>query len=212
MGELVKMIITGYSKVFKLKINPGSIKFSKQIKYNADNVAGNTAGTEKFNKYVPATLSFDFILDSTGIAYKKEETVSDTLAEFEKTVFTYAGNQHRPNNLKISWGKIAFYCHLNSLNYDYTLFSPSGEPLRVKVSASFTDSIQLEEALKKAKKSSPDMTHTVVLKAGESIANWCHRIYGDASYCTDVARHNRLQGFRYVKPGTKIEFPPLVRN
>ena len=214
MGELKKMIIKGgrgYSE-FEMKINPESLKFSRKIEYNKDLVLGIPAGTEKFNKYVPTTLSFDFLLDSTGIAYPKTGSITKTLELFEKIVFTYAGGSHRPNNITIIWAEIVFKCHLNTVNYDYLLFAPSGEPLRVKVSVSFSDSISLPEAEKQAKKTSPDMTHLVVLKAGESIAVWCNRIYGDASYCADVARHNRLQGFRNVKPGTKIEFPPLVRN
>jgi len=213
MGELKKMVIKGVdNSTFTLKINPESLKFSKQIKYNANSVTGASSGTEKFDKYAPTTLSFDFLLDSTGMAYPKTEAIDETIAAFEKVVFLYSGNKHQPNDLTISWGTFVFNCHLNSLNYDYTLFAPSGEPLRVKVSVSFSDNINLEEAETKAQKSSPDMTHIVVLKAGESIAGWCYRIYGDSSYCTDVARHNRLTGFRDAKPGTKVVFPSLVRG
>lgn len=211
MGEVTKMVIKGNTGTFTLKINPESLQFNKQIKYTPSQVNGNPSGTEKFDNYAPATLSFSFLLDATGVAYKFEP-ISNTIAEFEKTVFLYDGNKHQPGSLTISWGKFVFKCHLNSLNYDYTLFNSSGEPLRVKVSVSFSDSIDLEEAQKKANAQSPDMTHIVVLKAGESIAGWCHRIYGDSSYCTDVARHNRLTGFRDIKPGTKVLFPPLIRN
>jgi hypothetical protein len=121
------------------------------------------------------------------------------------------GKEHNPNDLTISWGSFVFQCHLTALSYDYTLFSPEGEPLRVKVSVSFISYIPRDEAQKRANQSSPDMTHIVTLKSGESIAGWCNEIYGDASYCLDVARYNRLAGFRNIPAGTKITFPPLSR-
>jgi hypothetical protein len=64
---------------------------------------------------------------------------------------------------------------------------------------------------KQAQKQSPDMTHIITLKSGESIVGWCNEIYGDASYCLDVAHYNHLPGFRNISPGTKITFPPLNR-
>ena len=54
------------------------------------------------------------------------------------------------------------------------------------------------------------MSHVVLLKEGESITFWCNTIYGDASYCTDVARYNGLDSFRNVKPGTRLLFPPII--
>lgn len=212
MSELTKMVIKvdDDSDSFTLKINPETLKFNKEVKYKSIDTTGGGANPEKFDKYAPASLSFDFVLDATGIAYTKE-SISDTITSFEKVVFLYSGSEHRPNNLVVSWGTFIFKCHLKSLNYDYTLFAPSGEPLRVKISVSFSDSIELPEAETKANKSSPDMTHSIVLKAGESIPYWCNKIYGDSTYCTDVARHNCLTGFLNVEPGTEIVFPPLVR-
>lgn len=197
--------------VFELKINPASLKFEKEIKYNETELTGIFKGHVTYDAYAPSTLSFDFVLDSTGIAYEKKETLDETIANFEKITYNMNGSTHEPNNLTVSWGKFVFRCHLTTLSYDYTLFSPSGEPLRVKVSVRFADNISLEEAEKQARKQSPDMTHVITLKSGESIAGWSNKIYGDASYCFDVARYNRLPGFRNVPSGTKVTFPPLNR-
>jgi hypothetical protein len=208
---LTKMTIKSKIGVFELKINPASLKFDKKIKYNEFKLFGASSGYVKYDAHAPSTLSFEFVLDSTGIAYEKKEALDKTLKNFEKIAYDMDGNIHRPNGLTVSWGSFVFQCHLTALSYDYTLFSPEGEPLRVKVSVTFTDDIPLEEAEKRANKQSPDMTHIITLKSGESIAGWCNEIYGDASYCMDVARYNRLAGFRNIPAGTKIAFPPLSR-
>jgi hypothetical protein len=204
---VTKMMIKSKDGVFELKINPTSLKFSKKVKYNESNVLGASSGHVMYDAHAPSTLSFDFVLDSTGIAYEKKETLDRTIADFEKVAYSMNGNTHKPNDLTISWGSFVFQCHLTSLSYDYTLFSPLGEPLRVRVSVEFTSNISLEEAEKQTNKQSPDMTHIITLKSGESIAGWCNEIYGDASYCVDVAQYNHLPGFRNIPAGTKITFP-----
>jgi hypothetical protein len=211
MSALTKMKIQSKTGVFELKINPESFKFNKSIKYNEFKLFGASSGFVKYDAHAPSTLSFDFILDSTGIAYNKTESIDKTVASFEKVAYNMNGEIHTPNGLTITWGTFVFQCHLDSVSYDYTLFNPEGEPLRVKVAVSFTNSTTLEEAEKTAGKQSPDMTHVITLKAGESIAEWCHQIYDDASYCVDVAQYNQLQYFRNIAPGTEILFPPLVR-
>lgn len=210
---LTKMTIKSdsTSKEFELQINPSALKFNKSIKYTASDVQVATQ-TVKYDAHAATTLSFDFVLDATGVAYQIKDSIDQTIKQLEDTAYVLDSSTHAPSSLTVSWGATVFKCYLTSLSYDYTLFSPSGEPLRVKVSVSFTDSTSLEEAARKANKQSPDMTHAVTLKAGESIAWWCYKIYGDASYCTDVAKFNRLQGFRNVPHGTQILFPPLVRG
>lgn len=215
MGELVKLkilLLSDPDKSFALKINPSSLNLSKRIYYKDDDVIGSSADVNKYKQHGPTVLSFDFILDSTGIAYKQTGNISDTIYEFEAIVYNMNGEKHEPNSLQLSWGSIVFNCRLETLTYDYTLFDASGEPLRVKVSVSFSGFTTRYEEVKAAGKSSPDLSHTVTIKAGESVAFWCGKIYGDPSYCVDVAHHNGLQNFRNIKPGTTLLFPPLKRN
>ncbi|MEG2070887.1 MAG: hypothetical protein RR034_05885, partial [Bacteroidales bacterium] len=87
--------------------------------------------------------------------------------------------------------------------------SSQGLPLRVKISLT---AIGFKNNLQEAKTqglNSPDMSRGITLKSGESLASWCYEIYGDASYCADVAKYNLLDNFRNISPGTEIAFPPL---
>ncbi|MCC8134049.1 MAG: hypothetical protein LIP04_11095 [Tannerellaceae bacterium] len=133
---------------FVLLINSESLKFSRKVSYTSDQTLGRAASVNRFDGHAPSNLSFSFILDGTGIAYDKTETVEETIKKFEAVVYRYIGKIHQPNPLKVSWGNFSFNCRLESLDYEYTLFAPNGEPLRVKVSVSFTNFITREEEKK----------------------------------------------------------------
>ena len=60
-----------------------------------------------------------------------------------------------------------------------------------------------------AQRSSPDMTHTVRVRAGDTLPLLCQQIYRDASKYVDIARLNGLDGFRHLAPDTVLQFPPM---
>lgn len=94
----------------------------------------------------------------------------------------------------------------------YTLFTPEGVPLRAMVKMSFVEFVSAEKAEKLANNHSPDMSHLVTLKAGDSVARLCQKIYGDSCLADEVAGVNGLCGFRHVKPGTTLLFPHLRKD
>lgn len=218
-SKLIKMKIIGYSdgkytqkhEEMDLQINPDSLKHSQKINYVEDKREGISAPDRKFNAYENSTLAFETLFDGTGLIDLKEKSVSGAI-DYLENVVGYNGNSHEPHYLHIIWGSFSFKGRLSSFSYNYTLFTPGGSPLRAKVSMSITGSMDKTTEAKQANRMSPDMTHVITLKAGENIAWWCNSIYGDASYCMDVARYNRLTGFRNVPPGVQLVFPPLIRN
>ncbi|MCD7711170.1 MAG: hypothetical protein LUJ25_00165, partial [Firmicutes bacterium] len=64
---------------FVLLINPESLKFSRKVSYTSDQTLGRAASVNRFDGHAPSNLSFSFILDGTGIAYDKTETVEETI-------------------------------------------------------------------------------------------------------------------------------------
>lgn len=217
MSNLIKMQIFAYSDQemrknvsdYRLQVNPASIKYSKEIQMTSQEPVGGQYRAPKYAKHKETSLSFDTIFDGTGIVSELKEGVSNEITKLENVIYNINGNIHRPNYLKISWGSTIFKGVLNSLNYEYTLFAPNGSPLRVKVSFSITGFLDKKQSAKLENKSSPDLSHLIVLKSGDTIASLCNQIYGDPSYCTEVAAYNQLTDFRTIKPGTKIMFPPL---
>jgi len=220
MSELTKMRIVGYEKSnykggykeFNVQINPASIQWEKSIRYSKATESASVDETE--SRYVGSendTFSFKIVLDGTGVIPKTNKTVPAQLNQLLQTIYTKVAESHEPRYVIIFWGSFCFEGRISSLSQEFTLFSPDGIPLRATVNLRFVSHLDKETANKKVNKQSPDLTREITLKAGESIAFWCNKIYEDASYCYDIAEYNGLKSFRDVKPGKVIIFPPLER-
>ena len=58
---------------------------------------------------------------------------------------------------------------------------------------------------------SPDITHQRLFKADDRFDLVVARIYQNPQYYIDVAKANGLTGFRKIKTGTKLFFPPVEK-
>jgi hypothetical protein len=56
---------------------------------------------------------------------------------------------------------------------------------------------------------SPDVSHQIEIKEGDTIMSLCEEIYGDSKYYIEVARINGLKSIRNLKLGSLLYFPPL---
>lgn len=204
---------------FYLPVNPES--YSKNFKIETDNRRGHgSEGTDpRYNSTAPEELKLDFIFDGTDTIENYRYTnpsaksVKEQLALFMKTVYQMDGTIHRPNFLRVHWGEcLVFPCILSNMDVSYQLFGSDGDPLRVKISASFLKYITPEERNARAHLCSPDLTHLRLAKAGDRLDLMTHKIYNDTKYMLQVARVNNLVSLRVLKPGKEMRFPPLDKT
>ena len=201
-------------KKFEVMLNPCECSLDQDIAYNQTEALGQIGSDQKFCTIKPKTLSFKIVLDGTGaVPYPSGDTwpysVKELLEKLDGIVSRYDGEKHEPNVVQVLWGSLIFYGRLTSKTVEYTMYKPSGEPLRASVSLAFASYLSREEEARRANKSSPDLTHGVEFKAGDSLPLLCYRIYRDASYYAKVAKANNIVNFRQIEPGTRIWFPPL---
>ncbi|MFT4925151.1 MAG: hypothetical protein ACI8WB_001241 [Phenylobacterium sp.] len=210
--------VTGQQAPFTVMLNPSSFKHDAGISYNHDQEKtcaqttpmGNLAYQLKFQQYEPEKVSFDLVLDGTGVvSVLSLESVSDQLTALKAVIYNYDGSKHEPNIVQLSWGDFIFNGRLTSMNVDYSLFHSSGNPLRAKVSLSFTSYMSVEAQIKVEKKSSPDLSHVIVVKAGDTLPLLCQQVYQQSRYYLEIAKVNKLDSFRQLLPGTTLFFPPL---
>ncbi len=221
MNALTKMTLTGYEnsdykgvyEAFTVQINPATIKWDKSIRYSKLTAEGNT--NQPDTRYVGLEddqFSFQLVLDGTGAVPGTKKTVPEQLNQLLKVIYNKVEESHESRYVILSWGALLFEGRTTSVSQQFTLFSAQGVPLRATVSLTFVSHLNKETANKKVNEQSPDLTREVTLKSGESIAFWCNEIYKDPSYCYDIARYNGLEGFRNIKPGVTLVFPPLDRD
>jgi hypothetical protein len=198
------------NKKFEVMLNPASFKQNQSITYNKQKTLGQGGSDQNFSAVNPKKLDFNIIIDGTGVVTPTgKPDVKTQIDQLNDIVYAYKGDNHEPNHVRLLWGSLIFFGRLDSMSINYTLFAPGGTPLRAEVSMSFSSFLTAKEEALLTNKNSPDMTHIVTIKSGDTIPHLCYRIYGDSAYYFQVARINNITNFRDIKPGTTLHFPPL---
>ena len=219
-GELKKLTITACtvqtngdiqegSDTFQAMLNPSSYSHQHTISYDKKVGFGKAAPTVRFSGVDEEQVSFDLLLDGTGVVEGASTDVATQISQLKSVVYAYDGGNHEPSIAKLTWGALLFYGRLKTMSVEFTVFEPGGDPLRAKAKMSFAGFMSDREESLRAKRASPDLSHVVVVREGDTLPLLCHRIYKDASYYVDVARYNDLSDVRNLEPGTRISLPPL---
>ncbi len=198
------------SKSFTAMLNPSEFRHQRSIRYNTRMALGQVGSNTRFSGVDPDTVSFSILLDGTGVVPTDGGLdVADHVKALSDVVYRYDGEQHQPDHVRLLWGTLILYGRMESMQIQYTLFKPSGDPLRAKIDLEFKGFMSSKEAELAANRSSPDLSHLVEVRDGDTLPLLCDRIYGDPAYYVDVARFNGLDSFRALTPGLRLHFPPL---
>ena len=198
-------------KPFTVMLNPDNLTFSASIEYNHKQDTEYTAYSVYKTQSAPTINIPTIHFDTTGVIPKTEwpqgcTTVKQMVTNLKKVIYDFDGKSHQPPVVQLTWGKNTYTVRVTKFNVKYTLFDVTGEPVRAEVSIGAR---YFYFEWKLAEKSSPDLTHLVEVKAGDTLPLMCDRVYNDSSYYLQIARINGLTNFRNLKPGTMLEFPPI---
>ena len=228
-GQLAKLKIIAYKDErfeeavedgeFVAQLNPEKVSFKYQIELEEQQAQGTSGAQPRFGKTKPEELTFQFLFDATGAiplpdgaSAISEDGVDARISAFKRVVLQFNGEEHKPNNLKLIWGRLLFKCVLNELNLEYTLFRADGTPLRASATAKFVGYVEDELRVATERRESPDLTHLRVIRDGEKLQDHVVSIYGDAALYLEVARVNRLANFRRLTTGQTLVFPPVNKS
>jgi len=226
--QLQKLVIRSFAnrdftgedtqRKFTTPINPEAFTRNFKVDLDTRRGHGNNGTDVRFKSTVPEELKLEFVLDGTGtmegyVDEYKKMPVHDQLDRLLKCAYDFDGKIHRPRFLIVFWGsEIDFRCVLSNLDLNYTLFKPSGEPQRVKVTATFLNYKAKQEQLAEDRRSSPDLTHYRKVLQGERLDQLTFAIYNDPGYLLQVAKVNALGATRPIPPGLDLYFPPFNKN
>jgi hypothetical protein len=205
---------------FTVMFNPTSLSVRHEnvlTKYQGLNTSGREA---KYSHTKSEEVSFQIILDGTGVTNYPlptftSKTVSEQINQFLNMCFDMQGSIHEPKFLKIQWGEGVlqdFDCRLQSVDIKYTSFDRKGAPLRATLDAVFVEDLAPGKRVRQEGKNSPDLSHSRVVKSGDTLPLLCREIYGSAHHYVRVAQFNNLTNFRNLLPGQTLVFPPLAET
>jgi len=193
-------------KSYEVMLNPSSYTHQFEVEYNHRPAAGSPDARLKYKGTPPSTISFDLILDGSGVVDPEKTDLVKEVSTLKSIVYDYQGKNHCPNYLEIAWGvNTPFRCRLTSMSISYTHFKSDGSPLRAKVSLSFKGNAKLQTK----RNQSPDMTHAKSVVAGDMLPALTYEVYADEAYLLELAAFNELDNLLYLEPGKQLVFPPL---
>lgn len=207
---------SGSAPKFEAQFNPTNIRWNYGISWSRGRTVNSSAHEQTYEfSHAPelnVTLTVDGTdVDSMGIYAFTSSSVEDRVKQFKKVAYDYRGNQHEPPYLRVSWGsQETFDCRLYTFAVNYTLFDRDGTPLRAEITARFVGDILAEKLAKLQQKSSPDLTHSRVVRHGDTLPLLTKNVYGSSERYLDVAQYNGLDDFRKLLPGQELLFPPLA--
>ena len=212
-----KLIIEAYKSIeykggeklgsITVQINPDSYKLSKSTSYKKDE---SIKEDKQLPEYKTHNLTLSLIYTSmVPVLSDGEKTVTERIKDLENIIFLPSAEIDPPACfLKVICGSLIFKGRLTCLNWDYTLFSPNGNPLRAKGSLSLTEAISSRETQAK-KKNQKAEGKFVTFKQGDSLIGLCAKEYKNSGYAPMIASINNLISFRDIKPGTQLWFPKI---
>jgi hypothetical protein len=208
-GGMVKMSIEKWNDspafssedVFYLMLNPEQYSEGFYIEYDSSNTADNREDPKVVLRSADS-YTFDFILDGTGATGVRID-VDSKISQFKELV-TEIDSEGKQNFLRIKWGPLQLKCVFNSASIQYTFFNKTGQPLRARLTVTFTK----VHADQSKFLSTKETYSSKQLRDGQNIAQLASSVYGNARKLARLAQLNSLNSFRQIPTGTNLLFPP----
>jgi hypothetical protein len=200
---------------FEAMFNPETFSQKYEIQYGRGQGLNSSDQEATYSRSRPSGLDLNLVLDGSGVTEMgilrlgPQKKVSERIEEFLDLTFRMNGDIHEPNYLKVEWGDLIFSCRLGSVNITYNSFDRDGTPLRAELEVSLLSDTEVRKRLAQENRTSPDLTHSRVVRNGDTLPLLTKEVYGSSAHYLRVAQVNDLDNFRNLTPGQEIFFPPL---
>jgi len=201
-------ILNGKHKgeIIECRFNPPEFSTNKSVNYTELQATGSGASIQQFTDGQARQLSVELFFDtSEQQADVRAEYVDmfDILVEVDPEL-------HAPPICRFVWGDgIMFTALVESIDKTFTMFLPSGIPVRARVDVSFVEYKTSEYQQSELSPESTDVTKAWTVTEGDTLWLIAAEEYGDPDHWRTIARANDIQNPRALDPGEELELPPL---
>ncbi len=206
------MTLGGEIGTVDFQFNPKELTLVREATWHQEQAVGFELGSiANFRGVKPASMTVPVFLDGTAPGSKAEvqsqvELLLSCCEVYPPSIFT---RRPSPPWVRLSWGSfstVQFIATVGRVSAKYTLFSPSGTPLRA------TCDLDLSEVAILTGGQNPTSgaltarrVHRVV--AGDSLQSLAWREYGDATVWRAIAEANDIDDPMELEPGTELLLP-----
>jgi len=194
------------------QFNPTDYDISNSAKYADKTIPGGRSTISQFISGESPTLSVTLLFDTyipPSIDNPKEDGSDVSLLTRKVVELTQIkGNLHRPPIVTFSWGSLSFEGIVTEVKQKFTMFLPSGVPVRAKLDLIFR-AIQKEGENRTSPFESPDRTKYRRMKEGEFLWNYADEEYGSPDMWRVIAKENGIMNPLDTVPGLMLKLPAL---
>ncbi len=207
----------GQSKVTFL-FNPNEFTIEKTNQYAEKQFPGMPSSKFQFVKGGARTLTMNLFFD-TYESGTDVRTITDKITGWDsassggllapKGLMDIDSDLHTPPICYFVWGSFIFRCIIENATKKFTMFLPSGVPVRATLSIRLKEYKDDQTQLQEAAFESADRTKVWHVKQGDTLWSIAAEEYGDANLWRPIAEKNKINNPRAIKPGTDLTIPPL---
>jgi hypothetical protein len=202
---------------FRAMFNPETLSREYGFSYRAPPDLNKVPQSPEIAYSPPGSLKIKLLLDGSGVTemgfqniLAPPKSVDEQIAEFLALTYETLGKSHRPNFLRLRYGLFSFDCRLGTVTVTQQAFDRQGKTVRAELDLELISDESIPEKLRNIHYTSPDVSHTLTVRAGDTLPLLTEQIYESDQYYIAVARWNGLDHLRSVDPGMNLLFPPLA--
>lgn len=195
------------------QINPSDYEVTNSVKYAEQMVPGLQGSISQFvageSPTLTLSLLFDTYIPKTVDVPIESGTDVSLLTEKVVDLTHIKGSLHRPPIVTFLWGTVTFRGIVTNVKQKFTLFLPSGIPVRAKVDVTFKAVSDDEFLSKQSPLESPDRTKYHVVKEGDYLWNYANQEYGSPDMWRVIAKENGIMDPLEIEAGQILKFPAI---
>ncbi len=190
---------------FQLCFNPTELTLTKANTFQDVPIPGLDAPPIQFVRGASEKLTFEAMFDTSDDMTSVRDRYVDPL----RKLLAIEGSLHAPPIVQFVWESFRFTGVIDSLTVVFTLFAEQGFPVRAKCTFSIKEYTTVDQQRALAKKQSPDLEKTYVVKRGDTLSGIAQAAYGDARQWRAIAVANSILDPRALVPGVVLTIPRL---
>lgn len=209
------------------QLNPTEYTLSKSAQLAEQAIPGLDSPLLQFVRGQAETMTADLFFDTTDNGTGSGATPVTRSTDRVYELVKIGPSTHAPPVTDFSWGSTDFpgmhldseygnqrsrgffRCVVESVRQRFTMFSPSGVPLRATLSVSMREYKTLSTQLRQLGLMSADHTHSHVVADGDTLSRIAASVYGDPRQWRLIAEANAIDDPLALTPGSVLVVPPV---
>jgi nucleoid-associated protein YgaU len=205
------------------QFNPTELRFQKQAQIAEVAIPGLDSPLLQFVRLQDERITLELFFDTTDTGMDENAKSVTLLTDPFYELIKIDSDSHAPPRLVFGWGssfpgkgikdvmqqRSDFACVIDSIDQQFTLFSPNGTPLRAKLNVGLREYKTLEQQVAELNLKSADVTKAYVVQSGDTLPKIAYEAYSDPTAWRTIADANGIDDPTVLVPGAVLSLPAV---